>query len=50
VLGLPERLHSIQRGVSDVSESVARRYFGSSALVGWTVEDSEWITSTGGPE
>ena len=41
--GLPERLQSIQRGVSDVSESVARRYFGSSALVGWSSEEADWI-------
>jgi uncharacterized alpha-E superfamily protein len=45
VHGLPERLQAIQRGVSDVSESVARRYFGSSDLVGWTQEESEWVTS-----
>lgn len=44
--GLPERLQSIQRGVSDVSESVARRYFGSSALVGWSREETEWIGSS----
>jgi uncharacterized alpha-E superfamily protein len=49
LVGLPERLHSIQRGVSDVSESVASRYFGSSTLVGWTTEETEWITA-GGPE
>ncbi len=48
--GLPERLQSIQRGVSDVSESVARRYFGSSEMVGWSREEAEWSTagSTGG--
>jgi uncharacterized alpha-E superfamily protein len=45
--GLPERLQSIQRGVSDVSESVARRYFGSSALVGWSTEETEWATVRG---
>jgi uncharacterized alpha-E superfamily protein len=45
--GLPERLQSIQRGVSDVSESVARRYFGSSALVGWSREETEWATAGG---
>jgi uncharacterized alpha-E superfamily protein len=43
VPGLPERLQSIQRGVSDVSEAVARRYFGSSALVGWSSEETDWI-------
>jgi uncharacterized alpha-E superfamily protein len=41
--GLPERLRSIQRGVSDVSESVGDRYFGSSALVGWNREEVDWI-------
>jgi uncharacterized alpha-E superfamily protein len=41
--GLPERLQATQRGVSDVSESVARRYFGSSALVGWSREEADWI-------
>jgi uncharacterized alpha-E superfamily protein len=43
VQGLPERLRATQRGVSDVSESVARRYFGSSALVGWNHEETDWI-------
>ena len=43
--GLPARLQSIQRGVSDVSEAVARRYFGSSALVGWNREETEWVTT-----
>lgn len=38
--GLPERLHRIQRGMSDVSEAVARRYFATSAVVGWTIEES----------
>ena len=41
--GLPERLQSIQRGVSDVSESVGGRYFGSSAVVGWNREEADWI-------
>ena len=43
--GLPARLQSIQRGVSDVSEAVARRYFGSSAVVGWNREETEWGTA-----
>ena len=38
--GLPERLHRIQRGVSDVSEAVARRYFAGSAVVGWSLEET----------
>jgi uncharacterized alpha-E superfamily protein len=36
--GLPERLHGIQRGVSEVSEAVAGAYFGSAAVVGWSLE------------
>jgi hypothetical protein len=43
VQGLPERLRATQRGVSDVSESVARRYFGTSAVVGWNREETDWI-------
>jgi uncharacterized alpha-E superfamily protein len=39
--GLPERLHGIQRNMSDVSEAVADRYFTSSAVVGWTLEEAE---------
>lgn len=39
--GLPERLHGIQRGVSDVSEAVARRYFGGSTVVGWSLEEAQ---------
>jgi uncharacterized alpha-E superfamily protein len=39
--GLPERLHRVQQGVSDVSEAIARRYFSSSAVVGWTSEETE---------
>ena len=38
--GLPERLHRIQRGMSDVSEAVARRYFATAAVVGWNIEES----------
>lgn len=38
--GLPERLHRIQRGMSDVSEAVAGRYFATSAVVGWNIEES----------
>ena len=38
--GLPERLHGVQRGMSDVSEAVARRYFASSAVVGWSLEEA----------
>ncbi len=38
--GLPERLHGVQRGMSEVSEAVARRYFASSAVVGWSLEEA----------
>ena len=38
--GLPERLRRIQRGMSDVSEAVAGRYFATSAVVGWNIEES----------
>jgi len=38
--GLPERLHQIQRGVSDASDAVARRYFAHSAVVGWSLEEA----------
>jgi uncharacterized alpha-E superfamily protein len=39
--GLPERLHRIQRGMSQVSEAVARRYFATSAVLGWSLEEAE---------
>jgi uncharacterized alpha-E superfamily protein len=39
--GLPERLHRVQQGVSDVSEAIGRRYFSSSAVVGWTSEEAD---------
>ena len=39
--GLPERLHRIQRGMSHVSEAVARRYFATSAVLGWTLEEAQ---------
>jgi uncharacterized alpha-E superfamily protein len=39
--GLPERLHRVQQGVSEVSEAVARRYFSGSAVVGWTHEEAD---------
>jgi uncharacterized alpha-E superfamily protein len=39
--GLPERLHRIQQGMSQVSEAVARRYFATSAVLGWTLEEAE---------
>lgn len=39
--GLPERLHRIQRGMSDVSEAVARRYFATSAVLGWSLEEAQ---------
>ena len=39
--GLPERLHRIQRGMSHVSEAVARRYFATSAVLGWSLEEAQ---------
>jgi uncharacterized alpha-E superfamily protein len=39
--GLPDRLHRIQRGMSQVSEAVARRYFASSAVLGWSLEEAQ---------
>ncbi len=41
LLDLPQRLDSIQRGMSDVSEAVSRRYFAGAAAVGWSLEESE---------
>ena len=38
---LPERLHRIQRGMSQVSEAVARRYFATSAVLGWSLEEAQ---------
>jgi uncharacterized alpha-E superfamily protein len=35
---MPERLHGIQRGVSEASEAVAAAHFASGAVVGWKVE------------
>jgi uncharacterized alpha-E superfamily protein len=39
--GLPERLHRIQRGMSQVSAAVARRYFATPAVLGWTLEEAQ---------
>ena len=39
--GLPARLHRIQRGMSHVSEAVAGRYFTTSAVLGWTLEEAQ---------
>ena len=39
--GLPDRLHRVQQGVSDVSEAIARRYFSSSAVAAWTHEEAD---------
>ena len=38
--GLPERLHRIERGMSDLSEAVARSYFATAAVIGWSLEES----------
>ncbi len=37
---LPERLHQLQMVMSEVSDAVSRRFFGSSATVGWSLEES----------
>jgi uncharacterized alpha-E superfamily protein len=39
--GLPARLHRIQRGMSHVSEAVAQRYFATSAVLGWSLEEAQ---------
>ena len=38
--GLPQRLHRVERGMSDLSEIVARSYFATAAVVGWSLEES----------
>jgi uncharacterized alpha-E superfamily protein len=37
---LPERLHRVERGMTDLSETVARGYFATAAVVGWSLEES----------
>ena len=37
---LPERLHRVERGMTDLSETVARSYFATAAVVGWSLEES----------
>lgn len=39
--GLPERLHRIQRGMSEVSEAVAGRYFATAGVASWTLEEAQ---------
>lgn len=38
---LPERLHRIERSMSDLSEIVARKYFATAALTGWSLEEAQ---------
>ena len=38
--GLPERLHRIERDMSEVSDMVARSYFETAPVVGWNLEES----------
>jgi uncharacterized alpha-E superfamily protein len=37
---LPERLHRIERGMSELSETVARKYFATAPVMGWSLEES----------
>ena len=37
---LPERLHRVERGMTNLSETVARGYFATAAVVGWSLEES----------
>jgi len=37
---LPERLHALQTVMSEVSDAVSRRFFGESATIGWSLEES----------
>lgn len=39
--GLPQRLHRIERGMSHLSETVARRYFATAAVTGWSLEETQ---------
>jgi A predicted alpha-helical domain with a conserved ER motif. len=38
--GLPQRLHRVERGMSDLSETVTRHYFATAAVLGWSLEES----------
>ena len=38
--GLPERLHRLERDMSEVSDMVARSYFETAPVVGWNLEES----------
>ena len=37
---LPKRLHALQTVMSQVSDAVSRRFFGDSATIGWSLEES----------
>jgi len=37
---LPKRLHDLQTVMSEVSDAVSRRFFGGSATIGWSLEES----------
>ena len=38
--GLPERLHRLERDMSEVSDMVARSYFETAPVLGWNLEES----------
>jgi uncharacterized alpha-E superfamily protein len=38
--GLPQRLHTLQTVMSEVSDAVSRRFFAGSAALDWSLEDS----------
>jgi uncharacterized alpha-E superfamily protein len=38
---LPKRLHDLQTVMSEVSDGVSRRFFGGSATIGWSAEESQ---------
>jgi uncharacterized alpha-E superfamily protein len=39
-VALPERLHQLQRVMTEVSEAVSRRFFAGSAAISWSPEES----------
>ncbi len=38
--GLPARLHELQAAMSEVSDAVSRQFFGGSAAIGWSLEET----------
>jgi uncharacterized alpha-E superfamily protein len=39
--GLPERLHELQRVMSEVSEAVRRRFFAGTSTITWSPEEAD---------